>query len=520
MVRLAIAFCVLAQYAASQVQPASHVILGDTASHVFVNDFFTDHDGTVYSTGYFVKDSFGLYISAVTAEQQKKFELIRIYGFDEKGYFIRPYDDDHIIVCGHSEDTTGTFNVRLLMLTKSGTVVWDTTFGNNGESTMEMPKDLAFDSKGNILVAGISHSSEVKYLLLKFSPSGEKLWSLQSKPFEAGTFYLHDILIDANDNIYGVTQNSFVADTSHCSIVKWDASGGILWHREYNLSFPEERGRNLLFSGDTLFVLGTPWIEGLALTSLAIVSVRSNGDLVSYAKLPFHSSLLGVEDARLLGNTIAVVAESFSDVTYRLHTLFINKNLSIAFHDSLVTSSTISGAIVADTDTSCEIIRYGAALSLRPYHIHHSSVVAGWETEYSTIGQFVDFVDYQSPNVYAIDRLSDSKSDRVRITTFPAATTTIVHQSSRAAVSFDVFPAYPNPFNPATTITIRMALSSFVSIKIFDLAGREVAVILSRWLDAGTYEQRWDAGSVSGGVYLCRIQAGDIFQTQKLVLLK
>ncbi len=79
---------------------------------------------------------------------------------------------------------------------------------------------------------------------------------------------------------------------------------------------------------------------------------------------------------------------------------------------------------------------------------------------------------------------------------------------------------YPNPFNPSTTISFSLPSQSFVSLKIFDLLGKEVATILSEELPAGNYKREWNAQSFSSGVYFYRLQAGDFVETKKLILLR
>lgn len=79
---------------------------------------------------------------------------------------------------------------------------------------------------------------------------------------------------------------------------------------------------------------------------------------------------------------------------------------------------------------------------------------------------------------------------------------------------------YPNPFNPETTISFRVPIDSPVSLKVFDALGREVAILLSEQLPAGTYARQWDAARFPGGVYFYRWQAGSFIETKKLVLLR
>lgn len=79
---------------------------------------------------------------------------------------------------------------------------------------------------------------------------------------------------------------------------------------------------------------------------------------------------------------------------------------------------------------------------------------------------------------------------------------------------------YPNPFNRETTIEFALPKSEYVSLKVFDVIGREVATLVSRKLNAGVHRVRWNAGSTDSGVYFCRLSTGSFHQTRKLVLIK
>jgi hypothetical protein len=79
---------------------------------------------------------------------------------------------------------------------------------------------------------------------------------------------------------------------------------------------------------------------------------------------------------------------------------------------------------------------------------------------------------------------------------------------------------FPNPFNPSTDISFDLLLSSFVSLKIFDITGREVATLISEKLSLGNHTRQWSANGLSSGVYFYRLQAGSYIETKKLVLVK
>jgi hypothetical protein len=79
---------------------------------------------------------------------------------------------------------------------------------------------------------------------------------------------------------------------------------------------------------------------------------------------------------------------------------------------------------------------------------------------------------------------------------------------------------YPNPFNPATTIRYSVPAASFVSIRIFDILGREVETLLSERREKGSYAVEWDATEHPSGVYFCVIEAGTFREAKKLIMLK
>jgi hypothetical protein len=74
---------------------------------------------------------------------------------------------------------------------------------------------------------------------------------------------------------------------------------------------------------------------------------------------------------------------------------------------------------------------------------------------------------------------------------------------------FQLFQNYPNPFNPVTTIRYTLPKSEFVTLKIYDILGREVAVLVNERQTAGSYSIRFDANQLSSGLYFYKITAGD-----------
>ncbi|HEX9934378.1 MAG TPA: NosD domain-containing protein [bacterium] len=102
----------------------------------------------------------------------------------------------------------------------------------------------------------------------------------------------------------------------------------------------------------------------------------------------------------------------------------------------------------------------------------------------------------------------------------PKQITAVEEKENAIPAAFSLSQNFPNPFNPATTIFFDLPSKSFVSLKVFDLAGREVATLLSQERPAGRHSYVWNAAGMPCGVYFCRMQAGSYYKTMKFALLK
>ena len=85
---------------------------------------------------------------------------------------------------------------------------------------------------------------------------------------------------------------------------------------------------------------------------------------------------------------------------------------------------------------------------------------------------------------------------------------------------FTIEQNYPNPFNPSTIIRYSLSENGFTSLKIFDIAGKEVATLLNENTVAGNYEITFDGSDLSSGVYFYRIQSGSFSAVRRMFLIK
>jgi len=87
-------------------------------------------------------------------------------------------------------------------------------------------------------------------------------------------------------------------------------------------------------------------------------------------------------------------------------------------------------------------------------------------------------------------------------------------------VTFYLYQNYPNPFNPVTHLKFGITESRFVSLKVYDLLGKEVSELVNEKLSPGSYEFEFNGSGLSSGIYFYKLEAGNFSETRRMILLK
>ena len=101
-----------------------------------------------------------------------------------------------------------------------------------------------------------------------------------------------------------------------------------------------------------------------------------------------------------------------------------------------------------------------------------------------------------------------------------ASVTSVKDQGFLPSKTFKLNQNYPNPFNPSTTIEYQIKESGSITMKVFDVLGCEVAMLVNEFKYPGTHLVQWNASRVPSGIYFCQLKAGNFVQTKKLMLIK
>lgn len=92
--------------------------------------------------------------------------------------------------------------------------------------------------------------------------------------------------------------------------------------------------------------------------------------------------------------------------------------------------------------------------------------------------------------------------------------------SSGIPVKFNLEQNYPNPFNPVTKIKFDIPTSLFTKLSIYDMTGREIAVLKNEFLTAGSHNVEWNALGYSSGIYFYKVSTEKFSETKKMILIK
>ena len=136
--------------------------------------------------------------------------------------------------------------------------------------------------------------------------------------------------------------------------------------------------------------------------------------------------------------------------------------------------------------------------------------------EYNTNGNTTTLIVINPEDKNIFNSSGDFIIDEVLVTNSEE----FINVARELPLSFTLSNAYPNPFNPTTSLTLDISDQSYASVKVFNLRGEVVGVLLNDMVDAGSYTMTWDATNLSSGVYMIKAEANGQIAAQKVMLVK
>jgi len=333
------------------------------------------------------------------------------------------------------------------------------------------PSNFSVDGLGNIYISGNTYSAIRKSYACKYNVYGDKVWGLIDNRPEVTQSFTSSHVIDNNGNMY-IT--GFFGNVS----IPW----GDMFTRLYSQS---------------------PSLIAEYSSNELNLPINDNQDTYSTYYINCTEDYL-IQDINLEIDT--VIHTNVSDLEF-----YLTHN---GITDTLIYSAGGTGSnfinTVLDDSATMSVINATAPFTgtfkpQSPLSIFNGVPAKGeWELR---------IYDRAAGNTGTLQQWSM----KVIMSTNPTGINEI---GSTTPNEFSLSQNYPNPFNPSTSIRYRVSSISNVSLKVYDVLGKEVATLVYEEKPAGNYEVQFDGSNLSSGVYFYQLKSGEYIDTKKFVLLK
>jgi len=372
----------------------------------------------------------------------------------------------------------------------AGVEQWVARYNNDLVDDIDIARALTLDINGNVIVTGFSYglTKNEDYTTVKYNSGGTEQWVVRYNNPSDNYDIPNSVGVDNSGNIF-VTGFSFGENNNEdYATVKYNTDGAEQWVARYNgssnnfdiaTSLTVDNNGNVIVTGYSY--------DDVSSEDYATIKYNTNGE---QQWISFYNGD---------GNDFDITTAVKSDVSGNIY----------------VTGSSYSSNTVEDFAT----VKY------------NSAGVQQWVETYDGVAGGSDIVTALnvdiSGNVYTSGYTFESSGDFDCVTIKYAQTVGINQISNSIPGNFELKQNYPNPFNPETKINYELPssrqggqITNYVFLKVFDLAGKEVAALVNEKQNAGSYSVTFDASNLSSGIYFYTLQTGDFVQTKKMTLLK
>jgi len=457
---------------------------------------------------------------------------IRVSNFDggDNDYLneMKVSKNGDIYVTGQSRETGNReqFDYLTIKFDTSGFKQWESKY--DGTSNLNDESfDIALDSSGNIYVTGFSTDFKTNRdcVTIKYNSYGQLMWiqkydhsHLNDEGWAIGT--------DKNNNVYvaGFSGDSLSSDDFF--LVKYDSSGNQIWVERYNGTGNTRDFCQHLVLDDSANIYISGYTTSLNTgADYTTIKYNSSGILQWVQK---YDGSQGSDVVRSIAidreSNIYVTGSSIGQGTgYDYATIKYNSNGIQQWVSRYNNGSTDLGFCIAVGEEGSVYVSGGSKGSITDYDYatvkYNSSGQQQWIQRYDYSGEFGDIAKSIIVDTYGSLYITGT-SDRDIQTLKYSQLTGLITNPTETPSDFSLSQNYPNPFNPKTIINYQLSMFNFVSIKVYDVLGNEVASLVNGKQNAGYYSVEFDGSGFASGVYFYKLEAGEFSETKRMVILK
>lgn len=180
-------------------------------------------------------------------------------------------------------------------------------------------------------------------------------------------------------------------------------------------------------------------------------------------------------------------------------------------------------SILVKWGTATEIENYGFEVQRSTDLISFEVLefIFGHGTTFSTHHYvYVDSPLISGTYYYRLKQIDTNGGFEITDTISATLITSSLIEDEISQIEFSLSQNFPNPFNPSTVISFQLSAASKVNLKVFDVLGNEIAVILNEEKNTGRYDVVFNSSNLTSGIYYYQLSAGNLVQTKKMILLK
>jgi Secretion system C-terminal sorting domain len=439
------------------------------------NSVVLTNSGDVIAAGYTQSYGLGRWGNAFIFKADSNGDSVwtRNFGWDGIDVFADLVkSSDGMFVATGLTDTPNDFeNIYLVKVDEDGNLQWEKNFGGPQK---DVAQSLTNSTDGGLIITGVTKSfsvGEEDLFILKTTVNGDSLWF---KTY--GT--------TGNDGGYGISKTSdggYIItgqyNWSDMWLLKVDENGDTLWTKTFG-GINYDEGISVIETDDHGFIIsGSTSSYGAGDLDVYVVKTDSSGNF-EWQKTYGGS---GYDEGRriikrdngylVMGSTDSGVAGEFD-----YFIIWTDEN-----------GDTVQTKTYGDTgeDRCYDVISVGNDYFL----------IAGSDFNNTTLNDASLLLIYSGNNPSNVN---------------PEFTPS----------GYNLADAYPNPFNPSTKINYSIPGSGFVSLKVFNVLGKEVATLVNEEKPAGSYQVDFNASGLASGIYLYKLQTRNFVETKKMILMK
>ena len=441
--------------------------------------------GNVISGGTDFKDGYVLKKYSTDGSTQWTW-MVEKPGFEIRKMIIDRFDN--IIIGGTLSSMQTDNDYVIIKYLPDGKVSWQRSFDGylNGRHLDDVLKDMVVDDEGSIYVTGFSSrmSNNMDMVTIKYDSSGIQKWLSNYGGIMDFMALPFSMTIDDFGNTY-ITASTYLYEkkSEPCVILKYDTEGKELWKRNYHpkdeyISYSNE----ILYNNNYLYITGGDYT----------LKYNLNGDLIWNIDIGGY-----VWDNDKSGSSMKIDEHGFIYIMNEQWNLNSDSTADIKTTEIRILNP--SGEFVGKVSQEGEE-------SINDFYVRDNFIY--------TIGS-------------GINLNSNSEGFGFVTTKYRNVFTLITDPVINLIQNFKLFQNYPNPFNPTTNISWQSPVSSWQTLKIYDVLGNMVATLVNEYRPAGNYKVDFNASNLPSGVYFYQLQAGpssssgQVFvERKKLLFLK